>query len=166
MSLMNISIKRNINFSGKRKVGLDSCVIIDMMEYFEMLSYISNLLKEKDLLYTHEICVEEIIKILADKTKTSVDETRKEVIDFLKQNNINIIKKDKNNILYKTISIHKPDCFIIADWKKQGINLAYSQNNHFNEACILAGISAVKIPTFDKLVEKKLKELFKLNKKR
>lgn len=161
-----IAIKRETYFYGKRKIGLDSCVLIDMIEYSEMLFYVKGLFKEKDLLHAHEICVEEVIKILSDKRTSEITQTKEEVLKFLKENNINIIKKDEENTLYKTIPIHIPDSFIIADWKKSGINLVYSQNNHFNEACNSIGINAVKIPTFEKLLEIKLRKLFKLSKKK
>jgi len=161
-----ITIKRTTKFYGKRKIGLDSCVIIDMMEYIEMLFYVKNLFREKDLFYTHEICVEEITKVLSSKRNSSTDETRKIVLNFLKENNIKIIKRNTENYLYKIIPIHLPDSLIIADFKKEGINLVYSQNNHFNKACQEIGINAIKIPTFDKLIEKKLKELFKQSKKK
>ncbi len=161
-----ITIKRAARFYGKRKVGLDSCVIIDMIEYPEMLFYVKNLFKEKDLFYTHKICVEEITKVLSSKRNSSTNETRKNVLNFLKENNIKVIKRDPENHLYKIIPIHLPDSLIIADFKKEGINLVYSQNNHFNEACQKIGINAIKIPTFDKLIEKKLKELFRRSKKK
>lgn len=165
--LERIVIERKTKISGLfRKIGLDSCVIVDMIEYMEMLSYVSKLFQEPDLLYTHEICVRETISILCTKKNYSKEQSEKLVNDFLTNNNIKIIKSDKNNPLYRTINIHKPDCFIIADWKKNNINIAYSQNNHFIDACRSIGISAIKIPTFDSVMERRLKDLFKLNKKR
>ena len=64
------------------------------------------------------------------------------------------------------IDFHPPDCFIIADFYKNKINKIYSNNNHFLDACNLFGMDTSKLKTQDKEIERQMRELFKVHKKR
>jgi hypothetical protein len=68
------------------------------------------------------------------------------------------------------IEFHPPDCFIIADFYKNGINKIYSGNNHFLDACRLDacrlfGMDTSKMPTQEREIEKQMKEIFKQRRK-
>lgn len=171
-------IKRGINiiretcFNGARKVGLDSGMLISLVDNKALFSsYILQIDEEKGLLYTHKICVEEAIEVLSRNYNLSKENAEKEVEKFLKERSINILPRDKTNSdtvreMFREcknarITFHPPDCFIIADFYKNGINKVYSNNNHFLEACRLFGMDTSKLRTIDKEIERQLKEIFR-----
>ncbi|OYT32194.1 hypothetical protein B6U93_02420 [Candidatus Woesearchaeota archaeon ex4484_78] len=61
----------------------------------------------------------------------------------------------------KNIEFHVPDSWIIADFKKRGVNKVYSTNNHFLAACQLFGIDASKFPTVEKEIEFQMRNFFR-----
>ena len=63
------------------------------------------------------------------------------------------------------IDFHPPDCFIIADFYKNGINKVYSNNNHFLDACRLFGMDTSKLRTQEKEIEKQMREIFRKRRK-
>jgi len=164
--LETFMIKRKTSFNERRKVGFDTNVIIDIILYLETEKYIINLFRDTDLFYIHEISRDEAIEVLILKKDYSKIEAENQINNVIKKFNFKIIPRDKNDQFYRTIKIHKKDAIILSGWKKEGINLGYSQDNNFINACKSIGIDAIKIPTFDKVVERKLKDLFKLNKRR
>ncbi|MBI5073437.1 hypothetical protein HZA99_06490 [Candidatus Woesearchaeota archaeon] len=155
---------------GMRRVGLDSGMLICLVDSKELFSEYALKIDEEDgLLFTHEICVEEAVEVLSRDYKY---ENAKEQIDkFLKERNIFVMKRDRGNsdtvrwMFQKCkeakIEFHAPDCFIIADFYKNGMNKVYSNNNHFLDACRLFGIDTSKLKATDKEIEWQLKKMFK-----
>ena len=158
-------------FKDEQKIGLDTGAIVDFIYNKELFSaHIFQLEKEKGLLYTHERCMEETIKVLTKKFEYTENKSREEVREFLERFNIKIIKKDRlnsNTVKWMSkkcreskIEFHPPDCFIIADFYKNKIKKIYSNNNHFLDACRLFGIRTVKVKTPEKEVSKQFRDMF------
>lgn len=176
MKAESFSIERKTKFQGPRKVGLDTGILIDLIDNPTFFSYQAlRIFKRNNLFFTHRRCFKEAVDWLIEKRSYSKEKAEKEVNDFLKKNNIKIIEIDKSNKeLLKSmvnrckkqkIEFHPPDSFIIADFKKNTVNKVYSTNNHFLDACRLFGIDAAKFPTFEKELEEKLKQMFKFRRK-
>ena len=172
MSKRGIRITREIYFKGARKVGLDSGIIISLVDNADLFSeYILKIDEEEGLLFTHEICTEEAVEVLSRDYNWSKEQAKKAVDKFLNDHNIEIIPRDRENsdtviMMFQEckkakIDFHPPDCFIIADFYKNGINKVYSNNNHFLDACRLFGIDTSKLKTQDKEIERQMKEIFK-----
>lgn len=164
-------IRRESFFQNVRKVGLDSNVLINLVSNAEFYAHhLEKIFNEKDLFFVHKRCVKETIDKLIEKKGYSEEEAKKSVNAFLKTYNIEIIEPDFGNdtllnemrekCKQHNIEFHIPDCWIIADFKKYGINKVYSTNNHFLDACKLFGIDAVKFPTFERELKNQLKKMF------
>jgi len=169
--MKEIRLTKQFNFKGKRRIGLDSCVIIDMMDSKELFSFKEiKIFSETGLFVTHRRCIKEVTEWLIEKRSFNKKTAFEEVDKFLKEHNISIVEvnisnKDlleqmKRECAKKKIEFHTPDSWIIADFKKAGVNKVYSANNHFLDACRLFGIEAKKFPTVEKEIEQQLKGLF------
>lgn len=168
---MRFGIGREAHFKGERKVGLDSGVIISLIDNPLFNQIKLEIFTKNNLFFTHRICIKEIKNWLIKNRNFSEEKAEKEVDEFIKEYNINIIEIDKSNkyLLLEMIKqckeakikFHPPDSFIIADFKKNGINKIYSTNNHFLDACRLFGMNAIKFPTVEKEIDRQLKRMFK-----
>lgn len=165
-------INRTIYLHGYRKVGLDSGMLISLVDNSILFSeYLLKIDEEQGLLFTHEICIEEATEVLSRDYKYEKGKAKEEVQKFLSEHKITVIPRDRLNTetvrwmfrrCKKTeTEFHPPDCFIIADFYKNGINKIYSNNNHFLEACQLFGMDTIKLATTEKEIDKKLKEIFR-----
>lgn len=172
MTKRGIKITRETYFEGARKVGLDSGMLISLVDNEQLFSeYILKIDEEKGLLFTHEICVEESIEVLSRDYGHEKEKAKLKVEKFLQDHGIEILPRDRTNtetvkMMFQQcktakIDFHPPDCFIIADFYKNGINKVYSNNNHFLDACRLFGMDTSKLRTEEKEIERQLRELFK-----
>lgn len=168
-------IARKSFFQNIRKVGLDSNVLISLITNADFFAYhLKKIFNEEDLFFTHRRCVKETVGKLTEKEGYNEEEARKAVNTFLKNYHIEIIEPNFDNDALlnemreeckkRGIEFHIPDCWIIADFKKHGVNKVYSTNNHFLDACKLFGIDAVKFPTFEKELKNQLKKMFSYKK--
>lgn len=166
-----LSITRQTAFAGPRKVGLDSGMLISLIDNRHLFSeYILKIDNEKGLLFTHEICVGEAVNVLSRDYGFSEKQARSEIELFLKERSIAVLPRDKSNAntvraMYRKcksagIEFHPPDCFIIADFYKDGINKVYSNNNHFLDACRLFSMGTSKLRTKEKELERKIRQIF------
>jgi len=172
-----IVLKRQTKFRGPRKIGIDSSCLYDLISSPELFSHQhARIFKTEGIFYTHRICFSEVRDKLMEKENYSKDEAEKEVKNFLKNNNINIIEKDFSNKellkeLYRRcknekIGIHPPDSYIIVDLIKYGINKIFSTNNHFRVACNVMGIDGSGFPSLDRELKDRIRDaLFRPNKK-
>jgi len=176
MSKRGIKITRETYFKGARKVGLDSGMLISLVDNASLFSeYILKIDEEEGLLFTHEICTEEAVEVLSRDYDWDKEEAKKAVDEFLKDHNIDIIPRDRGNsetvhwmikeCKKAKIDFHPPDSFIIADFHKNGINKIYSNNNHFLEACRLFGMDTSKLKTDEKEIERQMREIFRKRRK-
>lgn len=154
----------------KRKIGLDSCVLIELIDRPEFFNNkAADIFKEKNLIFTHRLCVKETVNWLVKKRGELPEEAEEKVKEFLSEKNISVTRrrasKAEVKALYEEcerndVRIHPPDSFIIADFAKAGINTCYSINNHFVDVCRVAEIDGIKFPTFEREIKEKFKELF------
>lgn len=172
MTKRGIKITRESFFRGVHKVGLDSGMLISLVDNKDLFSeYILKIDQEDGLLFTHEICVDEAIEVLSRDYQWNKEQASKAVYSFLQEYHIEVLPRDPTNAemvksMYRLckeakIDFHPPDCFIIADFHKQGMNKIYSNNNHFLEACQLFGMDNSKLKTEEKEIEKQLREIFR-----
>ena len=171
MAKRGIKITREIYFKGARKVGLDSGMLISLVDNTVLFSeYLLKIDEEEGLLFTHEICTEEAVEVLTRDYGWKQENAPKAVKKFLEDHNIVIIPRDRGNsdtvrwmfqeCKKAKIDFHPPDCFIIADFYKNGINKIYSNNNHFLDACRLFGMDTSKLKTEEKEIERQMREIF------
>lgn len=143
--------------------------MIDNKELFS--DYILKIDEEDGLLFTHEICTEEAVEVLSRDYGWNREDAKKAVQKFLEDHKIDIIPRDRGNgaivrwmfqeCKKAGIDFHPPDCFIIADFYKNGINKVYSNNNHFLDAGRLFGMDTSKLKTEEKEIELQLREMFR-----
>ena len=176
MGKRGIKITRETYFKGARKVGLDSGMLISLVDNTNLFSeYVLKMDEEEGLLFTHEICTEEAVEVLSRDYGWRKEEAQKAVKKFLDEHNIDVISRDKGNsetvhwmfqeCKKARIDFHPPDCFIIADFYKNGIHKIYSNNNHFLDACRLFGMDTSKLKTEEKEIERQMREIFKQRRK-
>jgi len=177
MTKRGIKITREIYFKSARKVGLDSGMLISLVDNSNLFSdYILKIDDEDGLLFTHEICTEEAVEVLTRDYRWNREDARKAVQKFMDEHNIDVISRDKLNSdtvrwMFQEcknagIDFHPPDCFIIADFYKNGINKIYSNNNHFLDACRLFGMDTSKLKTEEKEIERQMREIFMQRRKK
>ncbi len=142
--------------------------LVDNASFFS--EYLLRIDEEDGLLFTHEICTEEAVEVLSRDYGWDKEDAKKAVDKFLNDHNIDIIPRDRGNsetvrwmfeeCKKAKIDFHLPDCFIIADFYKNGINKIYSNNNHFLDACRLFGMDTSKLKTEEKEIERQMREIF------
>ncbi len=171
MTKRGIKITRETYFKGVRKVGLDSGMLISLVDNAQLFSdYLLKIDEEEGLLFTHEICTEEAVEVLSRDYSWKREDAQKAVHKFLKERNVEIISRDRGNsetvrwmfeeCKKAKIDFHPPDCFIIADFYKNGINKIYSNNNHFLDACRLFRMDTSKLKTEEKEIDRQMREIF------
>lgn len=177
MTKRGIRITRESYFKGARKVGLDSGMLISLVDNSSLFSdYILKIDEEEGLLFTHEICTQEAVEVLSRDYGWRKEDAHKTVQKFMEEHNIDVISRDKVNSdavqwMFQEckkagIDFHPPDCFIIADFYKNGINKIYSNNNHFLDACRLFGMDTSKLKTEEKEIERQMREIFTQRRKK
>ena len=79
-----IKITRETYFKGARKVGLDSGMLISLVDNANLFStYILKIDEEEALLFTHEICIKEAVEVLFRDYGWKKEEAEKAVTKFL-----------------------------------------------------------------------------------
>ncbi len=152
-------------------------MLISLVDNSNLFSeYVLKIVEEDGLLFTHKICTEEAVEVLSRDYKWKKEEAQKAVMKFLEEHNIEIIPRDKGNVdtvrwMFQEckkakIDFHPPDCFIIADFYKNGINKIYSNNNHFLDACRLFDMDTSKLKTEEREIERQMREIFTQRRKR
>lgn len=78
-----IKITREAYFKGARKVGLDSGMLISLVDNANLFSeYVLKIDEECGLSFTHEICVEEAVEVLFRDYDWKKEEAQKAVQKF------------------------------------------------------------------------------------
>jgi len=155
-----------------RKIGLDSGMLISLVDNSQLFSeYALKIENEEGLLFTHEICLREAVDVLVRDYRFVKDDAYIAVMKFIRKYNIGVLPRDRTNaetvrMMFREckkagITFHPPDCFIIADFYRNGINKIYSNNNHFLDACGLFGIDTSKLTTTENEIKKQMREMFK-----
>lgn len=154
---------------GRRKIALESGVIIGLVNKPEKLEILDDIIKEiSPYLYTHRRCIGEAKKVLVRDYKFKSDDANKQVDDFIEKYKIKTVLVLKENAKYaikilkdcndNSIDLHTPDNFILADFKKFGIEQIYSQDDTFMESSEFLGIPC------GRLIDKESDDLDKIRK--
>lgn len=168
----------------KKCIGLDSGVIVSMIYHEQAFQEYGDILTDSSFNFTHEECVggdemkiedSEVFRALTKKYNIDKENASKRIKEFLEKYKIKIIPKIKINkdaainllrdAKKKGIEAHYPDIWIVVDFKASGVNLAYSNNQHFRELCRLINIQAPYFPTDVKATEKMFFDIFGKSKK-
>lgn len=174
-----IRIQKFTSFSGKRKVGIDTNVLIKLYEQPFLFNYEeSRIFNCMDLMFTHIICFRELVKHIAKKNRDEMI-AKKEANIFLNEHNINkIYSKDcwineeeiksfekEVNFKFKEMKMenlecHPPDSLILLAFKKFGINKIWSTDMSFRSGARFLGMDSEGLPSLDYNISKKLREIF------
>lgn len=157
-----------------RRIGIDTNVLIELIDNTYRSSYYSEpILRHGG--FVHRISLErkntEAVKYFVEKRGLSLDDAWNRINDFCKKNNIKIVERDYDNkellnsllttCKDESIPMHPPDCFIVADFKKAGINTLYSTDETMKKAARLLDMDTPNIPTVHKTIERDIRKLFK-----
>ena len=159
-------------FSGQRKIGLDTGLIVRIIDNPSLYAdYSCKLKAEKGVLYTHKVCEGEAVTILVRDYGYSEGQARASVRAFIKEWGVTIL--GNHSEIMKTYSMiekkcekariefHDPDSFIIATFYDNRINKAYSGNKHFLDTCKMLGMDTDKVLIEDAQLRKNMREMFK-----
>lgn len=84
MTKRGIRITWETYFKGARKVGLDSGMLISLVDNAQLFSdYLLKIDEEEGLLFTHEICTEEAVEVLSRDYGWKREDAQKAVQKFL-----------------------------------------------------------------------------------
>ena len=139
--LRGFVIKRETLFNGKRKVGVDTNVLIKIYKDPGLFDYEeSRIFNYQDLVFTHSICVLELAKFIKKLENIDFERAMMEAKEFVKRHNIiRIFPKDcyvhvkRHNI----IRIFPKDCYVQQeeiDKFQKDVN-QYFQKNQINSEC-------------------------------
>jgi len=158
-------------FYTKRKVGLDSGILIDFIDNPEISHYqFLKVFKRNKMISTSIRCINDTIGVLINRKNYSPEQANKIVNQFLFEHNIrkipkicNVddITKIKNTVREKNININEEDLPIIADFKKFGINKVFTKDKNFSELCRVVGIESEKMLVVEKEISRQFYQLFK-----
>ncbi len=143
-----ILIQRTANLKVMRKVGLDSGILVCLVEDIFGLGQqvYSKIFSQEGLFFTHRRCIGESIKVLQEKKGVDPETAKKRINEHIAKMKIGIIEKDFSNELaqdiFKKDLLHFPDCFILADFIKNGINTVYSVDKTFIKVARNRGLDA------------------------
>jgi predicted nucleic acid-binding protein len=170
MKITKLTFVRKTLFQGKRKVGIDSNTIINVIDNKVLFRDTLQQLKDEKILFIHEESEKEVPKILIEEYNYSENEAKTEFERFKKEYNIVVVKKNRSNPLLSSLyedckGIHPPDSWILADFKAEGINKVYSGDNKFLEGARILGMDATKTLSLDAELKKQLRNMFKVRRK-
>lgn len=174
-----IGIQRSTTFNGKRKIGLDTNILIKLYDTPDLFDYEeSRIFNEKDTIFIHRICFYELVKYLCKKDY-SEELAKKEAKEWLNSRNIKGVftfipeeeaKKfeDEVNQCFKEkkldLKCHRPDSFILLSYKKEGINKVISTDESFRESAKFLGIDGEGLPSLNSVISRKLRGFFEYRK--
>lgn len=178
-------ITRATSFNGKRKVGVDTNVLIKIYKDPGLFDYEeARIFNYNDMIFTHSICVYELAKFIKNLEKIDFEEAKNKAKEFAKNHNIIRIfpkdcyvpqkeieqfQKDVNqHFKQKGISsqCHFPDSLIVLAFKKCGINKVISIDAGFRESAKFLGLDGSSLPSLNSVISRKLRELYGSRKKK
>jgi len=181
MKKEGLSLKRVSFLTGKRKVGLDTNILIKLYEQPGLFDYEeARIFNEKNAVFIHPISLLEFANHLKKKGANK-EEADAKVKEFTNRHNISTIsyfvhEKEINdfegysNEKFKQMKMdylkcHKPDSIILLAFKKCGINKIISTDEAFRICAEFLGINASKLPSLDFAISRELKKIFDYKKK-
>jgi predicted nucleic acid-binding protein len=158
-------------FFKKRLIGLDSGILIDLIDNPDMFYYQSlRIFKRDKIIYTSVRCIDDAMRVLINRKNYSFQQASQKINQFLYEHKINKIQricelqdieKIKKVAKEKNININEEDLPIIADFKKFGINKVFTKDKNFAELCKIVGIEAESMPVIEREISRQFYQLFK-----
>ncbi len=180
-----IGIKRETFFNGKRRVGIDTNILIKLYDNPFLFSYEeARIFSYQDIIFTHVICKWELIKYLKEKKELDENQAKLEASNFIRNHHINIIYskecfvpsqeienfEQQANRKFKEIGrddlkCHKPDSIILLAFQKMQINKVFSTDEAVRECAQMLGIDGSGIPSLNHAISRELRKLFDYKRK-
>lgn len=176
-----IGIQRTAFLSGKRKIGLDTNVLIKLYDSPALFSYEeARIFNRRDVIFTHRLCFLELVKYIKKKGFDE-NEANHQARDFLNSHNIKEIcyfvpdeeiKKfeQESNEKFKqmnkeNLKCHLPDSIILLSFKKVNINKVISTDESFTWGAKFLGIDEESLPSLDYAISRELRKIFDYKKR-
>lgn len=176
-----IGIQRTAFLSGKRRVGLDTNILIKLYDSPALFGYEeARIFNRIDVIFTHRLCFLELIKYLKKKGFDE-NEANHQARDFLNNHNIKEIycfisdeeikkfeqeSNDKFKQMNKeNLKCHIPDSIILLSFKKANINKVISTDESFRECAKFLGIDGEGLPSLDYAISRELRKIFDYKKR-
>lgn len=176
-----IGIQRTTFFNGKRRVGLDTNVLIKLFDSPVLFSYEeARIFNRNDVIFTHRLCFMELIRYLKKKGFNEEDANKqadnflnthniKELCHFISEEEIKSFEKESNEKLKRMnkerLKCHVPDSIILLAFKKANINKVISTDESFRECAKFLGIDSESLPSLDYAISIELKKIFNYKKR-
>ncbi len=158
-------------FYKKRKIGLDSGILIDLIDNPDMFYYqFLRIFKRNKIVYTSVRCINDAMGVLINRKNYSFQQASQKINQFLYEHKINKIQKicDLQDITKiekiakeKNININEEDLPIIADFKKFGINKIFTKDENFAKLCKVIEIEAEKMLVIEREISRQFYQLFR-----
>jgi predicted nucleic acid-binding protein len=170
MCIRSMEKRKELFYIG-RKVGLDSGILIDLIDNPEMFHYqFLKIFRRENTIFTSVRCIDDTVGVLINRKNYSPEQTNQIVNQFLCSHNINKIpricnlqdiEEIKKTAKEKGIEINEEDLPIIADFRKYGINRIFTKDENFAKLCKAIGIDSEKMPVIEKEISRQFYQLFK-----
>lgn len=168
--LTDATITRKTLFYGKRKAGLDSGILIDLIDNPNMFYYqFLRIFKRNNIIFTSVRCINDAIGVLTNRKHCPYGQVNQAVNKFLFEHKIGKIQRicDMQDIeeikqiaKANNININEEDLPIIADFKEFGINKVFTKDKDFARLCRVIGIGAESMPVLEKEISRQFYNLF------
>ena len=168
--LTDVTITRKTLFYGKRKVGLDSGILIDLIDNPNMFHYqFLRIFKRNNVIFTSIRCINDTIGVLINRKHRPYEQVNQAVNKLLYKHNIGKIQRIcnmqhvseiKQIAKANGININDEDLPIIADFKEFGINKVFTKDRDFAKLCRVIGIEIESMPVLEKEISRQFYSLF------
>ncbi len=168
-------------FNGKRRIGLDTNVLIKLYDNPGLFSYEeARIFNEKDVIFVHPISEYELSEYMKEKgfdeesakseaKKFLSEHNIKKVYCFIPNSKINDFEKDCNEKFKQAgkehLKCHVPDSIILLAFKEKGISKVISTDEAFREGANLLGMNGSGLPSLDHTIARELKRIFNQKRK-
>jgi len=174
-------ISRETYFVGKRKIGIDTNILIKLYIQPALFNYEeARIFNRSDIIFTHRLCFMEFVRYLI-KRGINKEEAKQQAKNFLNSHNIKELchfiseeeiknfEKDCNKkfkqMNKERLRCHIPDSIILLAFKKADINKIISTDESFRECAKFLGMDSESLPSLDYSISRELKRIFDYKKK-
>ncbi|MBS3095191.1 type II toxin-antitoxin system VapC family toxin [Candidatus Woesearchaeota archaeon] len=173
-----IRLQRNTRFYGKRKVGLDTNILIKLYEQPHFFDYEeARIFNQEDTIFVDKIGFSELIKYL--KKSGLNEETAKEkannwlkkhnitkIYEFIPQEELERFEQESNkklkelNLFAEDFQCHRPDSIILLTFRKYRINKVISTDRAFRKCAEFLDMDAESMLSLDSALKRKMRDIF------
>ncbi|MBS3125458.1 PIN domain-containing protein [Candidatus Woesearchaeota archaeon] len=149
------------------KVGLDTNVLVDFVLSAMAQQFVLQNIFHNAEIVTCNICIDEAKRVLESKHNIkNAEEEIKNVLQSLKIKVIDLEEKDFSSGVeiereFKHLGAHKPDVFIIACFKNNGVTDVFTIDYNFVKIIGAIGMRGRKVPNLDRINEIMFKKMLK-----